>query len=136
MRTATKLLIQTLIAILLLGSLFVAGQSTPALRDGQHDWDTFFGGWKMHLKRRLNPLTGSNEWADFESHDVTRKVWGGRANLDEFEAEGASGHIEGLTLRLYNPQSRQWSIHWANAKAPTLENPMIGGRYEKALKKL
>lgn len=96
-------------------------------RDGQHDWDMFFGTWKMHLKRRLRPLTGSNEWQEFESHDTTRKIWDGRANLDELEADGPSGHIEGLTVRLYNPRSHQWSIYWANASAPALDIPTVGG---------
>jgi hypothetical protein len=106
-----------------------AGPQPSALqeqRDGQHDWDTMFGTWKMHLKRRLRPLTGSNEWQEFESHDTTRRVWGGRANLDELEADGPSGHIEGLTVRLYNPRGHQWSIYWANASAPTLDIPTIG----------
>jgi hypothetical protein len=96
------------------------------VRDGQHDWDTFIGNWKMHLRRRLHPLASSDEWVNFDARSVTRKVWGGRANLDEFEAEGPTGHIEGVTLRLYNPQTHQWSIHWANSAAPTLENPVIG----------
>ncbi len=102
------------------------GASANAQADGQHDWDTFFGPWKMHLHKRLHPLTGSSEWVDFESHDATRKIWEGRANLDELEADGPAGHIEGLTLRLYNPRSRQWSIYWANSATPTVENPMIG----------
>jgi len=102
-------------------------EAPNALRDGRHDWDTFFGTWKMHLRRRLRPLTGSNEWVDLESHDFTRKVLDGRANLDELEADGPSGHIEGLTLRLYNPHSHQWSIYWANSKSPSVDVPMIGG---------
>lgn len=101
--------------------------SAAQQRDGQHDWDTFFGMWKMHLRKRLRPLTGSNDWVEFESHDTTRKLWGGRANLDELEADGPNGHIEGLTLRLYNPHSHQWSIYWANSADPTPENPLIGG---------
>ena len=35
-----------------------------------------------------------------------RKIWNGRANLVELEVDGPTGHIEGLNLRLYNPQSR------------------------------
>lgn len=95
-------------------------------RDGQHDWDNFFGTWKMHLRRRLHPLTGSNEWVSSESHDSTRPLLGGRANLDELEADGPSGHVEGLTVRLYNPHTRQWSIYWANSASPALDTPMVG----------
>jgi len=120
-----------LLAALLGGVPLAASQMAAdipkTLRDGQHDWDTMFGTWKMHLRRRLRPLTGSNEWVDLESHDSTRKVWDGRANLDELEADGPSGHIEGLTLRLYNPRSHQWSIYWANSKSPSVDVPMIGG---------
>ena len=96
-------------------------------RDGQHDWDTQFGTWKIHLHKRLHPLTGSNEWGEFECHDETRRVWEGKANLDELEADGPTGHIEGLTIRLYNPKTRQWSIYWANSADPVLGVPMIGG---------
>lgn len=96
------------------------------LRDGQHDWDTQFGTWQIHLHKRLHPLTGSNEWGDFVCHDETRRVWGGMANLDELEADGPTGHIEGLTLRLYNPKTHQWSIYWANAADPEVGVPMIG----------
>jgi hypothetical protein len=106
----------------------VADTPTPLaeLRDGQHDWDFLFGSWKMHLHRMAHPLTGSNDWADFEAYDIARKVWNGRANLDEFEAEGTTGHIEGLTLRLYNPKTHEWSITWANSAKPGIEKPMIG----------
>ena len=120
-----------LLLVVLPASLSVSEQAQTSTkpqeqRDGQRDWDMFFGTWKMHLKRRLRPLTGSNEWQEFESHDSTRKVWGGRANLDELEADGPSGHIEGLTVRLYNPRSHQWSIYWANASAPTMDIATIG----------
>src|SRR5262249_25167119 len=107
----------------------VAQAGTPTLqeeRDGQRDWETFFGTWKIHIKRRSRQLTSANECHEFESHDTTRKIWGGRANLDELEADGPSGHIEGLAVRLYNPRSHQWSIYWANASAPTLDIATIG----------
>ena len=31
-----------------------------------------------------------------------------------------AGHIEGLSLRLYNPQSRQWSLNFSNSAGGTL----------------
>jgi hypothetical protein len=97
-----------------------------AYRDGQHDFDFEVGSWKIHLKRRLNPLTGSDKWVEFDGTSVTRKIWDGRSQIEEFETDGAAGHIEGLTLRLYNPQSHQWSLNWANAKDGTVVAPQIG----------
>jgi hypothetical protein len=101
-------------------------QHTPAEPDGQHDFDSLIGSWKYHLKRRLHPLTGSNTWADLEGTGVCYKIWDGRAQLDTIEVGGPTGHIEGLTLRMYNPQSHQWRLYWANSKNGTLDPPQIG----------
>ncbi|MGC2110900.1 MAG: hypothetical protein WA655_15370 [Candidatus Korobacteraceae bacterium] len=103
-----------------------AGAQATAERDGQHDFDFEVGTWKIHLKKLQHPLSGSTAWVEFDGTSVTRKVWDGKAQLEQFETDGAAGHIEGLTLRLYNPQSRQWSLYWANSKKGTLEQPMIG----------
>jgi len=90
-------------------------------------FDFEFGSWKIHLKRLVHPLTGSTTWVEFDGTSVTRKVWDGRAQIEEFETDSAAGgHIEGLTLRLYNPKSHQWSLYWANSKDGTLVVPQIG----------
>jgi hypothetical protein len=94
-------------------------------RDGQHDFDPLIGAWKYHLKRRLNPLTGSNAWVEFDGTGVCRKVWDG-ASQDQVELDGPNGHIEGLTLRVYNPQSHQWRLYWANRKVGILDPPQVG----------
>jgi len=101
-------------------------QVTGAADDGQHDFDFEIGVWKIHLKRLLHPLTGSNAWVEYNGTSVTSKVWNGRANLEQFETNGPSGRVEGLTLRLYNPQARQWSLYWANSKDGILAQPTIG----------
>ena len=98
----------------------------PAARDGQHDFDWEIGTWKTHLKRRLRPLTGSNEWVEYEGTTVVRKVWNGRANLVELDVQGPAGRIEGASWRLYNPDSRQWSLNFSNARTGTLSPPTIG----------
>ena len=103
-------------------------QQSPKPRDGQHDFDFDFeiGTWKTHLRRLLNPLTGSTTWVEYEGTSVVRKVWNGRANLVELVADGPAGHFEGLNLRLYNPQSRQWSLNFAGSSGGTLSQPTIG----------
>src|SRR5438309_3267292 len=50
----------------------------------------------------------------------------GRANLIELEVDGPAGHIEALNLRLYNPESHQWSLNFANSSGGTISQPTIG----------
>src|SRR5215470_15230923 len=125
-----------LLCILIIGAYAIPGsaQSGPAAnsgqasseRDGQHDFDFELGSWKIHLKRRLNPMTGSNKWVEFDGTSVTRKVWEGRSQIEEFETDGPTGHIEGLTLRTYNPKTHEWKLYWANSKDGNVVVPQIG----------
>lgn len=100
--------------------------SAPARRDGQRDFDFEIGTWRTQLKRRLRPLTGSNTWVEMKGTTVVRKVWNGRGNLVELVAEWEGGRFEGLNLRLYNPQTRQWSLHFASSRDGTLAVPTVG----------
>ena len=101
-------------------------QTSALQRDGQHDFDFEFGTWKSHISRRLHPLTGSTTWVQMEATVVVRQVWNGRANLMELMADSPTGHLEELDLRLYNPQSHQWSRNFANSSDGTIEPPMFG----------
>lgn len=103
-----------------------SAQQISAERSGQHDFDFEIGNWKTHLKRLRKPLTGSTQWVEYYGTTIVRKVWEGRANLAELEVEGPAGHIEGLSLRLYNPGSRQWSLNFSNSASGTLTAPMFG----------
>ena len=95
-------------------------------RDGQHDFDFDFGTWKMHIRRLLHPLTGSDEWTEMEGTTVTNKIWDGRSNLATVEADGQSGHLELLALRLYDPLAHQWSISFATSDSAVLSVPAVG----------
>ena len=55
-----------------------------------------------------------------------RSVWNGRANLVELEVDGPQSHLEGLSLRLYNPESRQWSVNFSNSASGRLSPPVYG----------
>jgi hypothetical protein len=100
--------------------------ASVAQRDGQHDFDFIFGRWKIHLKRRVHASTGSDTWTEFDGYGVYRKIWDGRANLNDFEADSPTGHVEGLTLRTYNPQTHQWSLYWASSEDGVLGTPQVG----------
>ena len=85
------------------------------VRDGSHDFDFEFGEWTVELSRLVEPLTGSDSWVEYQGTSVVRRVWGGRANLGELDVHGPAGHIQGLSLRLYNPETGLWSIFWASS---------------------
>jgi hypothetical protein len=98
-------------------------------RDGQHDFDFELGTWKTHLKlssRLGHPFTGPNTWSEYQGASVVQKIWNGKANIVELEVDGPTGHVEGLNLRLYNPQSHQWSLNFANSKVGTMSVPTVG----------
>lgn len=99
------------------------------VHDGQHDFDFEIGSWKTHLQvssRVAHPFTGSNIWSVYEGTSIVHKIWGGRANLVELEVDGPAGHVEGLNLHLYNPQSHQWSLNFADSKVGVMGVPTVG----------
>ena len=100
--------------------------SSCELRDGQHDFDFNIGVWHTHIRRLLHPLTGSNDWVDLDGTVHVRKIWNGRAQLEEIDARGSAGQLEGLTLFLYNPQAHQWGQYFASMASGVLNQPLIG----------
>ena len=98
----------------------------PALHDGQHDFDFEAGSWRTHIARLVHPLTGSNAWVQYDGTSVVHKLWSGHANLLELEVEGPAGHIEALSLRLYDPSAHQWSLNFSNSRIGTLGVATVG----------
>jgi len=98
--------------------------STPsaAMRDGQHDFDFNIGVWHTHIKRILDPFASGSGSVELNGTVTVRKVWDGKAELEEIEADGPKGHWEGLTLFLYNPSAHQWSQSFVNSKVGTLSS--------------
>jgi hypothetical protein len=94
--------------------------------NGQHDFDFEIGSWKTELKRLVKPLSGSTTWVAYEGTTVVRKVWEGKANLVELNVTGPGGSFTGLSLRLYDPQTRQWSLNFANISGGGMAIPAIG----------
>jgi hypothetical protein len=124
-------LIQAAIGIGLAAILFVScpcdgvsqtSTPTPAVHDGQHDFDFNIGVWRTHIKRTLDPFASSSESVELNGTVTVRKVWDGKAELEEIEADSPKGHWEGLTLFLYNPSAHQWSQTFANSKVGTLSS--------------
>jgi hypothetical protein len=93
--------------------------------DGRHDFDWDIGTWKTHQRRLVHPLTGSTTWVEYRGTDVVRKVWDG-ANVAEIRADGTGGQLEIFALRLYNPDSHEWSIYFTNSRTGAMGVPAVG----------
>jgi hypothetical protein len=103
---------------------------TTAPDDGRRDFDFLLGSWRVHNRRLLRRLEGCTDWEEFETSLETRPVLGGLGNIDSFSgAAGPEGTAwEGLTLRLFDPETRSWSIWWAATSEPgRLFPPVVGG---------
>ena len=127
-KTIRALLLASSLIVLLIPLQGLAQLNSEAskTRDGEHDFDFNIGTWNTHIKRLQHPLTGSNTWVELNGTVVVQKVWNGRAQIEEIEADGPTGHFEGLTLFLYNPQSHQWSQNFASSGDGTLSVPTVG----------
>jgi hypothetical protein len=134
-----RLILSVMMLLALALSTSAAGEKpktepATAVRDGRHDFDFWFGKWKVHNRRLMKPLTGSTEWVQFDGTSVARPLWDGRANIDEFEADAPSGHIEGMTVRTYNAKTGDWSLYWANAANGVISLPATVGHFTDAHK--
>lgn len=105
--------------------------ATLVEQDGRADFDFLMGDWKAHLRKLVDPLTGSTTWVEYDGTSRIYKVWNGLANTEEFEVHNREKdlHIIGQTLRLYNSESRQWSIYLVNAAKGALSMPPTVGKF-------
>lgn len=94
--------------------------------DGRNDFDFLIGTWKVHHRMLKDRLKGSEEWLEFEGDTVDRKIMNGLGNMDENIIHMKTGPVHAISLRLFNPASREWTIHWSTDKMGFLDFPMIG----------
>lgn len=94
--------------------------------DGRNDFDFLVGTWKVHHRMLKARLKGSTEWIEFEGETVLRKILNGIGNIDDNIIHMPSGPVHAISLRLFNPASKEWSIFWSTDKTGTLDIPMVG----------
>ena len=101
------------------------------LHDGAHDFDFLIGRWKAHVKRLPERLVGSTAWIEYDGVSEHRKILGSNANLEEFEVDSPARHlhIHAQTLRLYNPETHQWSIYLLDLEKGELNLPPVVGSF-------
>lgn len=92
--------------------------------DASHDFDFLAGHWKVQNRRLRQRWGGSQEWDEFPATSTVQSTLGGIGNFDEYQAPARG--FGGITLRLYQPATRQWSLYWANSRDGVLQPPVHG----------
>ena len=54
------------------------------------------------------------------------KILNGLGNTDNFLTSFDGRPFEGMTLRLFNPVTKLWSIYWADSNVGVLDTPVVG----------
>jgi hypothetical protein len=92
----------------------------------RNDFDYLVGNWNIRNRTLKAPLTGSREWEEFDATQEFRLTLLGQGNFDIFRAELDGKPFEGLTVRLFDPQTRLWTIYWADSNAVKLDGGKVG----------
>ena len=112
-------------------SQVAANGSAAPQPDGSHDFDFLIGNWKAHVRRLPERLKGSNVWVEYDGISNHKKLLDSNANFEEFDVSNPQKklRIKAQTLRLYNPESHQWSIYLLDIDKGTLEQPPVVGQF-------
>jgi hypothetical protein len=95
--------------------------------DGRHDFDFLHGRWRIYNRRLARRLQDCTDWQEFEATNECYPVLGGLGNVDHFHATFPDGKpLEGMSIRLFDPQTRLWSISWADDRVCRLLPPVVG----------
>lgn len=91
-----------------------SASAASAAADAQaHGFDFLMGAWTVQNRFLARRLRHSHEWLQFASTDCERPLRTGTGNL-EYYLTGHWPNFVGMGLRLYDPQTRKWSIYWSD----------------------
>lgn len=114
------------IALLVFCAHIGASAAAPPASDGQQDFNWEFGSWETKLQRLKQPLSGSQQWLEYSGTTTVTPLLGKRANIVELDVQGPAGRIAGVSLRLFQPASGQWTLNFANLANGAMTEPMQG----------
>ena len=89
-----------------------------------NNFDFLVGTWTSRQRRLRKVLVGSNDWYEFPGSTRCWSVLDGAGNIDEvtFPTQGFSG----VTLRLYDKATEEWSLYWVSSRTGISLPPVVG----------
>jgi hypothetical protein len=99
---------------------------TPSRTSSSSDFDYLVGKWNIRNRTLKQQFAGSNDWEEFDATQELRQILLGLGNMDIFHTEIDGKPFEGLTVRLFDPVTRLWTIYWADSNAMKLDDGKVG----------
>jgi hypothetical protein len=103
---------------------------TPSAASSKNDFDFLAGDWTMDNRRLKCRLGGCTEWITYRSTSKNSgPILNGIGDFDIFETsynQVGNNHYEGLTVRLFDPTTRLWSLYWVDSNTGRLDPPVVG----------
>jgi hypothetical protein len=109
--------------------------SKPSAASSQNDFDFLEGKWKVHNRRLKARLNNCNEWGEFESELHMRKTLAGIGNVENYYAIIDDKRFEGMAVRLFNRDTRLWTIFWMDSNIGTMDEHPVTGSFENGVGK-
>jgi len=101
-------------------------QIVPDMKSSERDFDFFYGSWKVSGKKLKSRLHNSTEWTPFTATLKCSKILQGAGNIEPFFTKRNGQDFEAFTLRLFDANTKLWSIYYAYPANTTLQNPQVG----------
>lgn len=108
--------------------------SPAAAPSAARDFDFLLGPWRIRNTRLVHRLQGCNDWEVFDATGTAHALPGGIGNCDDFTPLAWKPGFVGMTLRVFNPVSKRWSIYWLDnatggldPATGLLQSPVVGG---------
>ncbi|CAN5457466.1 hypothetical protein BH09BAC3_BH09BAC3_15330 [soil metagenome] len=98
----------------------------PSVTSSPNDFDFYEGKWSLHNRKLKSRLTNCAEWIEFQSTQQMYRVLKGIGNVDNFLATFDGKPFEGMTVRLFNPKTKLWSLYWADSNGGKFDPPVVG----------
>jgi len=99
---------------------------TPSATSSNTDFDFFVGNWTLHNRKLRSRLINCKDWDEFDFSLEDQSGLAGMGNFDIGRATFNGKPWEGRTIRIFNPQTRLWSLYWAASDRGALDPPVVG----------
>jgi len=88
----------------------------------KNNFDFLVGTWTSEHRRR--PFFSDGPWEEFTGLSRCWSVFDGAGNIDEITFP--TKDFSGLTVRLYDPSTDEWSLYWVNSRTGLALPPVVG----------